>query len=198
MITGAAVLAAVFVPSPARADTNGVVRPALHVTHHLTEADPLRPLTTIAVQRILLGDKVAEAKFGTDSPIDDPAREQQELQAVRALAEKAGIDPDASARFFRAQFEANKVVQRGLYALWTRHPELRPSERPDLAKEVRPKFDQITTEIIEQLAATQDIRKPTVGCHVQLVKAQVSAELSARLDALHRRALRVALQPVCT
>ncbi|MFB9833009.1 gamma subclass chorismate mutase AroQ [Actinoallomurus acaciae] len=186
-------LAAALISSPAHAAVHsGGATPKGNVV------GPLGPLTSIAVQRILLGDKVAEAKFGTDSPIDDPAREQQELQAVAAMAANAGIDPDASVRFFDAQIEANKVVQRGLYALWTKHPELRPSERPDLTKDVRPKLDQITTEIIEQLKATRDTRKPTATCHLQLLQAQLSTELRARLDALHRRALKTALQPVCT
>ena len=161
-------------------------------------AAALGPLTAIALQRILLGDKVAEAKFGTDQPIDDPVREQQELDAVAAMAGRAGLDPDASVRFFQAQIEANKLVQRGLYALWSQHPELRSSERPDLATEVRPKLDRITAEIMQQLKATQDIRKDTVGCRVLLMDAKLSAELHSRLDALHRKALTVALRPVCT
>ena len=158
----------------------------------------LGPLTDIAVRRLLLGDKVAEAKFGTGRPIDDPVRERQELHAVAAMASREGVDPDASVRFFQAQIEANKVVQRGLYARWTRHPELRPTERPDLATEVRPQLDRITTEIMRQLKATQDIRGDTAGCRVLLLEATLSAERHSRLDALHRKALTVALRPVCT
>lgn len=44
----------------------------------------LVPLVDLAAQRVLVGDKVAAAKFGTDQPIDDPAREQQILDSVAA------------------------------------------------------------------------------------------------------------------
>jgi chorismate mutase len=195
MGTAAAAMLVAVAPSYAEAATDSQ-QPVTQSSIRSGSAGALGPLTDIAVQRILLGDKVAEAKFGTDQPIDDPAREQQELDAVAAMASREGVDPDASVRFFRAQIEANKVVQRGLYDLWTRHPELRPSERPDLATEVRPALDQITTEIIQQLKATQDVRV-AAGCRGLLLDAKLSAEVRFGLDALHRKALTVALRPVC-
>ena len=193
--TAAAAVLAAAAPSSAEA-----VTPDLDPQHarSAVRSGSLGPLTALAVQRILLGDKVAAAKFGTDQPIDDPVRERQELDAVAAMASRAGVDPDASVRFFRAQIEANKVVQRGLYALWTEHPELRPGERPDLDGEVRPELDQITTEIVRQLKATQEVRADTAGCRVLLLEAQLAAEVRFRLDALHRKALTVALRTVCT
>lgn len=163
---------------------------------HTRSAVRLGSLTSLAAQRILLGDKVAAAKFGTDQPIDDPSRERHELDAVAAMAAREGVDTDASVRFFRAQIEANKVVQRGLYALWTEHPGLRPGERPDLGGEVRPRLDQLTTEIVRELKATQEVRA-AAGCRELLANSRLSAEVRFRLDALHRRALTIALRPVC-
>ncbi|MFI6036147.1 chorismate mutase [Streptomyces sp. NPDC051315] len=57
---------------------------------------------------------MAAATWGTDNPIDDPAREQQVLDAVAAQAERAGADPEEVRRIFRDRIEANKIVQRGL------------------------------------------------------------------------------------
>ena len=189
------VAALVMVPCSAEAVTPNLdPQPARSPSVRPGSAGALGPLTSLAVQRILLGDKVAAAKFGTDQPIDDPLRERQELDAVAALASREGVDPDASVRFFRAQIEANKVVQRGLYALWTEHPELRPGERPDLG-EVRPELDHLTEEIMRQLKATRDVR--AAGCREALLDAKLSAEIRFRLDALHRAALTVALRPVC-
>jgi chorismate mutase len=74
-------------------------------------------------------------------------------------------------------------------------PNLDP-QRPDLATSVRPKLDQITAEIMRQLKVTQDVRA-SAGCRVVLLEAQSSAELRFGLDALHRKALTVALRPVC-
>jgi chorismate mutase len=157
----------------------------------------LGPLTDLAVQRIMLGDKVAAAKFGTTQPIDDPAREQQVLDTVARMSVELGLDPAVSVGLFRDQIEANKVVQRGLFALWTEHPELAPTERPDLVTEVRPQLDRITRELLQELLETVDVRQPTPRCHAQLTVARVSANVIHRLDGLHRGALRVALGSVC-
>jgi chorismate mutase len=140
-------------------------------------------LAQLAVQRVLLGDRVAAAKFGTGEPIEDPVRERELLESVNRLSAVAGIDPALSGRFFADQFEANKVVQRGLYELWTAHPDRRPLRRPDLATEVRPQLDRITTQMIAQLAVTvarRCTRHPEPD--------------TANLDALHIRAVWVALR----
>jgi chorismate mutase len=155
------------------------------------------PLIDLAVQRIMLGDKVAAAKFGTTQPIDDPVREQQVLDTVARMSAELGLDPAVSVRLFRDQIEANKVVQRGLFALWTAHPELAPTERPDLVTEVRPQLDRITRELLRELVATVDIRRPAPRCHAHLTAGRVSANVSHRLDSLHRKALGVALRSVC-
>ncbi|WP_211282477.1 chorismate mutase, partial [Streptomyces hygroscopicus] len=73
----------------------------------------LRPLVELSAERALVADEVAAAKWGTDSPIDDPAREREVLDAVARQAEELGADPVATARIFRDQIEASKVVQRG-------------------------------------------------------------------------------------
>jgi chorismate mutase len=167
------VTAATLAPSHANATAYDAGPPA---TPHPGAAGELGPLTDIAVRRLLLGDKVAAAKFGTGRPIDDPARERDELGAVAAMARSAGIGPEAAVRFFQAQIEANKMVQRGLHALWTGHPGLRPGERPDLATEVRPELDRITTEIMRELRATRHIRGATEGCRVLLLRARASRD----------------------
>lgn len=163
-----------------------------------SSGDGLTPVVGLAAERILLADKVAAAKFGTATPIEDPVREQQVLDQAAALAVEAGIDVPETVQFFRAQIEMSKVVQRGLFDLWTRHPELAPTERPDLATEVRPALDRITVEFIDQLAATEDLRGPTVRCKVSLVLAEAKTDHRYRLDRLHERALWGAIRPLCT
>jgi chorismate mutase len=157
----------------------------------------LTSLIGLAAERILLADKVAAAKFGTTTPIEDPVREQQVLDQAARLAADAGVDRAETVEFFRAQIEMSKAVQRGLHDLWTRHPELAPAERPDLATEVRPELDRITVAFIGQLAATEDLRGPTVRCHLSLLRAAVQADRLYGLDRLHERALKGAIDPVC-
>lgn len=158
--------------------------------------ETLRPLTDVSAQRVLVADKVAAAKFGTPAPIDDPAREQVVLDNVRNLSVQLGIDPEVSVAIFADQIEANKVVQRGLYALWTAHPELIPTEKPDLVKEVRPILDRITADLLEQIKATQNVRAhPACGGVLNAARHIVSHQ--RHLDDLHTTALTRALPSVC-
>ncbi|WP_086851726.1 chorismate mutase [Amycolatopsis kentuckyensis] len=153
-------------------------------------------LTDLAAQRVAIADQVAAAKYGTPSPIDDPAREQQIYDSVAARAPGLGLDPADAVRFFRAQIEANKLVQRGLYARWDAHPEEVPAGRPDLGQ-IRPVIDGLNTGLLTELAATATSRAAR-SCPVhQLVTADV-VELFHRFDALHRQALAAATSATCT
>src|SRR5207245_2353416 len=150
--------------------------------------ESLVPLTDTSAERVQVADKVAAAKFGTPAPIDDPAREQVVLNNVRALSVQMGIDPEVSVAIFADQIEANKVVQRGLYALWTEHPELAPTERPDLVKEVRPILDRITTELLQEIKDTLQVRAHP-SCDGLLIAARNHVSFARQLDTLHRTAL---------
>ncbi|MBB2939852.1 chorismate mutase [Amycolatopsis bartoniae] len=157
----------------------------------------LGPLTDLVVERLRVSDDVAASKFGTGSPIDDPAREQQVLDQVRGQATALGLDPEVAAAFFRDQITASKVVQRGLFDRWTAHPDEAPTTRPDLGQ-IRTRLDQLTTALLGQLQATVDVRADSRSCTVQLTLAAGSAVVLDRLDALHRRALGTAVHSVCT
>jgi chorismate mutase len=156
----------------------------------------LNGIVDVAARRILVGDLVAAAKFGTGAPIDDPAREQVVLNDARARAVQAGIDPDVTAAIFRDQIEANKVIQRGLYALWTAHPELAPTEKPDLVKVVRPLLDQITVDLINQIKATGTTQTSS-ACYGRLTAAFVQVDRARQFDALHTVALVRAVPSIC-
>ncbi len=156
----------------------------------------LTPLTDLFAERLLVADKVAAAKYGTDKPIDDPVREQQILDGVAARATGLGLDPAAVQAVFRDQIEANKLVQRGLYARWDAHPDERPTERPDLVKEVRPQLDRITTELLDALKDTRRLRT-SPSCTPRLGVAAVRSAYGHQLDALHVEGLLRALPSVC-
>jgi chorismate mutase len=138
----------------------------------------------LAAQRLVLGDKVAAAKYGSATPISDGGREEQLLSDVVAKSREMGLDPEVSSRFFRAQIEANKVVQRRLHALWATNPELRPRQKPNLESEVRPQLDAITSQMLARLKALQCPRKRLAGT------------VREPLDDLHAEALRIALAPI--
>ncbi|WP_324609628.1 gamma subclass chorismate mutase AroQ [Streptomyces sp. WM6386] len=115
---------------------------------------PLRQWGSLAT-----ADLVAAAKWGTDSPIDDPAREQQVLDTVAAQAQRIGADPDEIRRIFRDQIEANKLVQHGLYRRWTGHPDQAPTTKPDL-NVVRQQINRVNTDLVDALAGSTAPRPP--------------------------------------
>ncbi|AZK94809.1 gamma subclass chorismate mutase AroQ [Streptomyces tsukubensis] len=169
---------------------------------HSTSAPPapssysqLLPLTTLSAERLATADLVAAAKWGTDSPIDDPAREQIVLESVRRLALEAGTDPKTTVAIFRDQIEANKLVQRGLHALWTADPSKAPAERPDLT-EVRKEINRINAELVRAVAGSERARAAW-SCRGVLAVTAVHVRHEKQLDQLHTRALVRAVPSVC-
>jgi chorismate mutase-like protein len=157
----------------------------------------LGPLTDLAIERLRVSDDVAASKFGTDSPIENPVREQQVLDQVRKQADALGLDPNAAAAFFRDQITASKEVQKGLFAHWTAHPDEAPTTRPDL-EQIRTQLDQLTVALLHELKATVAVRNESPSCAIQLTLAAGSGVALNRLDTLHREALGTAVHSVCT
>ncbi|MDQ0907278.1 chorismate mutase [Streptomyces canus] len=155
----------------------------------------LHPVVELAAERLATADLVAAAKWGTDSPIDDPAREQQVLDNVAAQAQQLGADPDEIRVIFRDQIEANKIVQRGLFQRWSDHPDEAPTTKPDLSV-VRQEINRVTGALVEALATAADDRGAAT-CRPELLLAALQVRHEDHLDALHTRALARALRSVC-
>lgn len=158
--------------------------------------ESLLPLTSSSAERVQISDKVAAAKYGTGSPIDDPAREKVVLDFAAKRSAELGIDPARSVALFRDQIEASKIVQRGLFAFWDAHPDQVPTDRPDLPTEVRPVIDRINGELLTELAATTHVRSGP-RCEPRLRLASAVAGWQRHLDHLHRTALDVSLGAAC-
>ncbi|MCL6668849.1 chorismate mutase [Streptomyces panaciradicis] len=158
-------------------------------------ADGLLPVAALAADRLATADLVAAAKWGTDSPIDDPAREQQVLDTVAAQAQQIGADPDEMRRVFRDQIEANKLVQRALFAEWTAHPDRAPTTKPDLSV-VRATINRINTDLVRSLADTTPERV-SPSCGPELLVAAVEVHHEKHQDLLHTTALARSLAHIC-
>lgn len=200
-ILGVAVLSMSAATSASAATSSATLAPGAagtpSIVAHEPSLGPLGQLTDLVIQRLLVSDQIAAAKFGTGQPIDDPVREKQELAAVRQIAVSLGINPDATVSFFQKQINASKVVQQGLFDRWTAHPDQAPTSRPDLGK-IRTELDQLTSELLQQLVARQSVLSDEFGCRIDLSLADLTGELFNHLDALHRHALQVALAQTCT
>lgn len=192
----AATAAVVLAATPAVAASSAPAAPhTAYVTKTAALTSPLHGIADLAAQRLATADLVAAAKFGTSSPIDDPAREQQVLDTVAAQAVQLGADPDAVRAVFRDQIEANKFVQRALFQRWTDHPDQAPTTRPDLSV-IRVEINRINTELVQALADTAADRA-TPLCRPELGLAAVQVIHERKLDRLHIEALAQALPSVC-
>jgi chorismate mutase len=169
------------------------VSSALHATGR---GDSLEPLVNLLAQRLKTADSVSTAKYGTPSPVDDPAREKTELDSAAAMATERGLDPNATRKIFSDQIQANKVVQYGLYSRWTALPDEIPKTKADLTK-LRTQLDTITDDLIRDLVATKTARSAS-GCKSHLQSTERSVSRANHFDALHVQAFNRALVSVCT
>ncbi|MFI1306476.1 chorismate mutase [Streptomyces sioyaensis] len=196
---GAAAAAPAAPPAPATAAKAPATAPPARATAPAAAAhspySQLRSLATFSAERLATADLVAAAKWGTGSPIDDPAREQEVLKSVAEQARQLGADPEATTRIFKDQIEANKVVQRGLYRQWDADPAQAPTERPDL-QEVRKEINRVNGELVRAIAASPHARSAP-SCTPLLTTAAARVRAERQLDGLHTVALARSLPSVC-
>jgi chorismate mutase len=155
----------------------------------------LAGLVELVIQRLALAQDVAAAKYGSGVPIDDPVRELKVFQSAAHTLNDVRLYEQIGIQFFRDQIEASKVIQRGLHHRWYRHPDEVPAANPDLAAEVRPKLDQITTEIIREFKCMNETPRFTHAEIIDLIDKQFAAlPPSRQLPGLHRDAALFAMR----
>ncbi|MBB5935343.1 gamma subclass chorismate mutase AroQ [Streptomyces zagrosensis] len=168
---------------------------ARHVVPVHGHGAQLRPLAELSARRLLTADLVAAAKWGTESPIDDPERERQVLKAVARQAREVGADPKATVGIFRDQIEANKLVQRALHRRWQADPSQAPTEPTDLAA-VRAEINRVNGGLVRAIATSEPARTAPL-CDVVLLTAGVRTRQEQALDPVHTLALARSLRSVC-
>jgi chorismate mutase len=121
-------------------------------------AEELRPLTELSARRLALAEPIALAKWDTRSPVEDSLREALVIARAVADGETRGLNPSAVSNFFRAQIEANKLVQYSLLAQWRRDGRAPAHRSIDLTTTIRPLLDRIQLELVNELANTAGVR----------------------------------------
>jgi chorismate mutase len=111
-------------------------------------------------QRLLLMHDVARWKWNEQRPIADPEREQALLAGVERQASQLGVDPALARRFFAAQIEAAKLVQEEDHQRWRNEKQGRFTDVPDLAKELRPRIDDLNSRLLATLKRIGSERHP--------------------------------------
>lgn len=155
--------------------------------------EALKPLLVTLNERLNIGDLVALSKWDSGKPIQDSTREAQVIFDVRAQAVYRKLDQDAISQFVTAQMEANKLVQYGLLAEWQAAGKAPDTPRPDLAKQIRPRLDELQNRLLQQYADFQPYRQDP-HCADWLTEAR--AHLTH--DRLHELALIRATGELCT
>lgn len=113
-------------------------------------ASPDRELRTLTGKRLALAPEVAWAKFQSNLPIHDPAREASILAAAS--------DPE-SRRFFAAQIAASRRIQARLIESWKTGAPCPIKPARSLSAELRPAIDAIDNQ--QRTALSRGARPPS-------------------------------------
>jgi chorismate mutase len=161
--------------------------------------EPLRTLVETSAQRLSLAEQVALAKWDSGGPVEDTSREEQVIVTATKAATVRGLDPASVANFFRAQIEANKLIQYSLLADWRRVGKAPDHTPVDLAKTIRPELDQLQTELIVELVDTSGVRS-SASCRTDVAKAvgKYVSEHKSSFGHLQAIALDRAMAAACT
>jgi chorismate mutase-like protein len=160
----------------------------------------LAPLRTLLAERLALMPDVARHKWNTRSPIEDLAREGQIIAGLQRDAAAVGIPAPWAERFFRAQIEAAKVIQRDLFARWEASGRGKFADVPDLGTVIRPRLDALTVQLLRTLAAawpalSDPAQQPRITAAFQPLRTAPDANTKAVAVALAPLALPYAERP---
>lgn len=121
-------------------------------------------------KRLAIMHEVARTKWNQKLPIDDPAREQTLLTGLVEQAKKQGLDEKWISKFFQAQFNAAKEIQRNDFSLWSEQGVQKFDSVLSLKDEIRLYIDQINQEILTLLSKLhgKDTGKYILDCPISI------------------------------
>jgi chorismate mutase len=151
-------------------------------------------MSDLVVRRLLAGDEIAAAKLLSGRPIVDPGREWHVLLRTRSRAVELELDVRYAERFFQAQLQAGREVQRGLFEKWASKPALAPTSEP-VIEDIRSLVDDLDSELVDTLAEIRSVPPKLFGA-IDLRVHKIARISSFHLDRLHRRAFATALRTV--
>ena len=160
--------------------------------------DQLQPLVETSARRLNLAQEVAFAKWDHGTAVEDPPREQHVIASAVSAGKTEGLDPAVVSRFFRAQIEANKVVQYSLLATWHKAGKVPDHQTKDLTTTIRPQLDEIQKQLIEELVSTASVRA-SANCRLDLATAVSGYLTTHQLSSgdVQATALKQSLAPFC-
>jgi serine protease Do len=150
-------------------------------------------LMNLMQQRLKLMKDVASAKWQTKQTGADPKREQELLDSLVEQGKKLGLSADAVRGFFTAQFDAAKQIQQSFFDTFQKD-KVELKNVPDLQKDLRPKLDQVSQDLLATFAQLQPhLSNPAVQ---QRLRDRASALLAGDgiTEAVRNRALEPLVQ----
>jgi len=162
------------------------------------ESVHLQELVELSGRRLVIAEQVALAKWDNGMPVEDASREDHVIGSATQAGESRGLDPTSVSNFFRAQIEANKLVQYSLLADWRREGRAPDHTPVDLATTIRRELDEVDKALIAELAESKVIRA-RASCRTDLAKAVGKYALAHRkqFSSLKAIALDRALATAC-
>ena len=149
-------------------------------------------LALLSAERVQVADQVAASKRASGKPVEDAAREAEQLQKFAALAGERRLAQDRLVAFFRAQIEASKLVQ---YQLLLQDSRATSDAAPAL-EALRARLDRINEQMLDRFpAAVAELDSP--DCNARLRTAITDVSRERHLDRLHRIALVRSLGDLC-
>jgi chorismate mutase len=161
--------------------------------------DHLQRLVETSAQRIVVAEQITLAKWDSGMPVEDASREARVIASAVKAGKSRGLEEATVSNFFRAQIEANKLVQYSLLAEWRRAGKAPDHAPVDLAGMIRPQLNQLGTELIAELTETAALRT-SASCRSDVAKAvgkYVSAHRNS-FSSLKAIALDRAMAAACT
>lgn len=147
--------------------------------HPWPQASPsaiqVNELRDLMARRLSMMEDVARHKWNQQSAIEDLPREQKIIASLQQQALALGIPAAWAEHFFRAQIEAAKQIQRENFVRWQSQHQGKFDHVPNLDTVIRPQLDQLTTQILRQLALTWPA---LVNAHEQPRIAQAMQKLN--------------------
>jgi chorismate mutase len=153
-------------------------------------------LVDAAAARLQVAEPVAAVKWRTHGVVEDPARVEQELAALRADAATKRIDADYVARVFGDQIDATEAIEYSRFADWKLNRSDAPSAAPDLSAS-RSTIDALNQTMLTQIGLNWDLLH-SPACTVELDAARSQVIGARRLDSLYQQALSLATRSYCS
>ena len=169
----------------------------INMAHTQSVSDKLQGLVETSARRLAIAEQVALAKWDSGTAVEDMPREAQVIADAVKVGESKGLDGASVRNFFRAQIEANKLVQYSLLADWRRAGNAPAHEPINLASTIRPELDQVETALITELAETAAIRTSKT-CRVDVAEAVGKYVLTHHSRTLQAIAFDRAMAAFCT